>query len=550
MGGKMSPKFIQDPNNPRRRIEIPDNAPSPRVSEPSRPTTYNPPSHKLRNTIIVLAVIAVLAAIIIPITVSFTRTHTITLNPMGGSGGTASVEVRRNSEMPSATAPTREGHTFQGFFDGNGVQYYTATMESARNWSRRSSTTLYASWAVRQFTITFNSNGGSSVASITRDFGSSVARPTNPTRTGGHFIGWYTTSALTTPVTWPHTMGGSNTTFFARWFLGTASPTSHTGINNNNTRTSTITASGGSGNYTFAIVSTNHPNANVSLSGTGTTQRTLNITRASSQNNSGTVRVRITDTTLNVSVEVTVSYSTGTTPCLVPGTLVTLADGSQMPVETLNGDELLLVWNFYTGEFDFAPITLLNTYKYEEYEIIHMKFSNNAYVRVGGDHTFWNFTLNKFVRVNSETVTDMIGHYFKQHILDDYGNLIWHKIRLLEVDIYYEYTTLYSPATFGHFSLYVNGILSAPGGRTEIFFTIFEVNSDAMTYCWDLYYMDIEEFGLLSIEEFREFIPEFPEMLFLAFNGKYLNIAVGKGITTWEEVFYFINRYAESLGLA
>ena len=40
--------------------------------------------------------------------------------------------------------------------------------------------------------------------------------------------------------------------------------------------------------------------------------------------------------------------------CVAEGTLITLADGSQVPVENLTGGEMLLVWNLYTGSFDIA----------------------------------------------------------------------------------------------------------------------------------------------------------------------------------------------------
>ncbi len=43
-----------------------------------------------------------------------------------------------------------------------------------------------------KYTITFNSNGGSSVASITAEAGEGITAPTAPTKTGYTFGGWYT----------------------------------------------------------------------------------------------------------------------------------------------------------------------------------------------------------------------------------------------------------------------------------------------------------------------------------------------------------------------
>ena len=50
--------------------------------------------------------------------------------------------------------------------------------------------TLYAQWTVNQYTITFDSAGGSAVDSITEDFGSEITAPTNPTKQGYTFDGW------------------------------------------------------------------------------------------------------------------------------------------------------------------------------------------------------------------------------------------------------------------------------------------------------------------------------------------------------------------------
>ena len=71
------------------------------------------------------------------------------------------------------TAPniTREGYTLEGWYTSlnNG-----ATLDE--RWSFTTNVvntnfTLYAKWAINQYTITFNSNGGSAVNPITRDYG-------------------------------------------------------------------------------------------------------------------------------------------------------------------------------------------------------------------------------------------------------------------------------------------------------------------------------------------------------------------------------------------
>lgn len=69
---------------------------------------------------------------------------------------------------------------------------------------------------VQAYKVTFNSNGGSAVSSIEDKSGSSIAKPTDPTKSGATFGGWYTDSGLSTPASWPLTLN-SNKTLYAKW---------------------------------------------------------------------------------------------------------------------------------------------------------------------------------------------------------------------------------------------------------------------------------------------------------------------------------------------
>ncbi|MDY0276714.1 MAG: InlB B-repeat-containing protein [Acholeplasma sp.] len=75
-----------------------------------------------------------------------------------------------------------------------------------------------------QFTITFNSNGGSEVTAITKNVNSSVAKPVDPTKKDYTFVKWYSDPSLTTEVTWPYTLS-SDVTFYAKWEENVNTPT-------------------------------------------------------------------------------------------------------------------------------------------------------------------------------------------------------------------------------------------------------------------------------------------------------------------------------------
>ncbi len=69
--------------------------------------------------------------------------------------------------------------------------------------------TVKAQWEINQYTITFDTNGGSEIAPITQDYGTEITAPYNPTRKGYTFKGW--------DKEIPKTMPAENITITARW---------------------------------------------------------------------------------------------------------------------------------------------------------------------------------------------------------------------------------------------------------------------------------------------------------------------------------------------
>lgn len=78
-----------------------------------------------------------------------TTSYTITFNKDGGSGGSSSVSAKKGQSMPYATAPTKKGYTFGGYYtsrNGQGTKYYSESMSSSRSWDKTKNVTLYAYW--------------------------------------------------------------------------------------------------------------------------------------------------------------------------------------------------------------------------------------------------------------------------------------------------------------------------------------------------------------------------------------------------------------------
>ena len=70
--------------------------------------------------------------------------------------------------------------------------------------------------AKKQYTLTFESNGGSAVSSIVADYGTSIAEPTKPSKEGYHFVSWCTDASLTQGAAFPLTLT-ADLKLYASW---------------------------------------------------------------------------------------------------------------------------------------------------------------------------------------------------------------------------------------------------------------------------------------------------------------------------------------------
>ena len=153
--------------------------------------------------------------------------NNVRFDKQNGTGGSNGVSATYDSTMPSATAPTRTGYTFMGYYtavNGGGVRYYNADMTSARVCDLTEDTVLYAYWSANEYTVTFDNQGGSGASGVTVEYGSSLPYVSKPTKTGYTFLGYY--DAVTGGVqyydadmdsmltTWSRTEG---ITLYARW---------------------------------------------------------------------------------------------------------------------------------------------------------------------------------------------------------------------------------------------------------------------------------------------------------------------------------------------
>ena len=124
------------------------------------------------------------------------NSYTITFDTDGGSA-IDPITQDYGTAIIAPADPTREGYTFIGW-----DKAIPATMPAE-------DLTVTAQWRINQYTIAFDTDGGSAIAPITQDYGTQITAPADPTREGYTFIGW--DKAI------PATMPAESITITAQW---------------------------------------------------------------------------------------------------------------------------------------------------------------------------------------------------------------------------------------------------------------------------------------------------------------------------------------------
>ena len=144
------------------------------------------------------------------LTVQWTApTYAVTLNTNGGTinnGNVTGYTYGVGATLPAADDMTYTGHTFKGWYDNENL---TGSPVTAIGGAETGNKEYWAKWEINQYTITFDTNGGSEIVPITQDYGTEITAPDNPTRKGYTFKGW--------DKEIPKTMPAENITVKAQW---------------------------------------------------------------------------------------------------------------------------------------------------------------------------------------------------------------------------------------------------------------------------------------------------------------------------------------------
>ena len=125
----------------------------------------------------------------------------------------SSITANSGGLIITPPSPTKHGYTFGGWYKEPSLvnlwNFYfdTVTVD----------TILYAKWIPNKYIVSFNSNGGSYISSLSTDYNSLIEFPSSPTKSGYIFEGWYKESTLNNKWDFNNDRVTGNLTLYCKW---------------------------------------------------------------------------------------------------------------------------------------------------------------------------------------------------------------------------------------------------------------------------------------------------------------------------------------------
>lgn len=217
--------------------------------------------------------------------------------------------------------------------------------------------------------------------------------------------------------------------------------------------------------------------------------------------------------------------------------MITLADGTKKAVESLTAEDICLVFDHESGGFTTAGILFLENDGVKEYTVVNLEFSDGSVTRLIDEHGYFDLDEMGYVYIHADNCLDYIGHrFYKAEIAD--GEYVPTEATLVKAYVTEEVTGCYSFPTAYYLNFFADGFLSMPGGIAGMF-NFFDYDDDlaynAGSMTEDIAAYGVFEYGNLADILTREEFARYP--------AQYLNVALGKGLLTQEDLEQMIARY-------
>ena len=148
------------------------------------------------------------------------QSYSVKLEPQGGtikSGNVTSYTYGRGATLPTESQMERTGYAFKGWYTnaaGTGSRVYSIGTQETGN------KTFYAKWEQVVYSVTLDPKGGTiNSGNVTQyTYGVGATLPTNVTKHGYDFMGWYENESYTgSPVTKITASQTGNKKYYAKW---------------------------------------------------------------------------------------------------------------------------------------------------------------------------------------------------------------------------------------------------------------------------------------------------------------------------------------------
>ena len=257
--------------------------------------------------------------------------------------------------------------------------------------------------------------------------------------------------------------------------------------------------------------------------------------------------------TLSVSVKVTLNNGDSAVvehdididasgSCLLPDTMVAMADGSYKRAGDIKAGDMVLSFNHETGKVEASKIILNPETEIPAslYDVVTLKFSDNSEVGVIGDHGFFDMTLNKYVYINKDNYKQYIGHQFYGF---KHGTTIPEITTLVAGSVKETFTIICSPVSANNLNIITEDKLGI-SGEIEGLFNFFDYDPVTLKYDEAKKQADIEKYGLLTYEDYKDLLPY---QLYEVLPCQYMSVSIGKGLITWDKIKEYINHWSDQL---
>ena len=139
------------------------------------------------------------------------KKFTVTFNTDGGTN-IPSQTVNYGGKVTKPADPEKTGYDFINWYKDSNFE----TIFDFDNTEIKSTTTIYAKFSQQSITVTFDTDGGSTVSPITVEQGESINELPIPTKEDNIFLGWYENLDDANPVSEPYTPA-SSIELHAKW---------------------------------------------------------------------------------------------------------------------------------------------------------------------------------------------------------------------------------------------------------------------------------------------------------------------------------------------